>query len=170
MSQGNGFDPGHGRSGRGLPGAPGPARTPALLATLLLTLVLAACATTYDLTLMPRDSGKLSYGTAQTQGSGQASVSITIGDKTYTGNWVQVSPEHTTSYVGASSWGWWGWGSFGAVDRSYGDAVAKALLQAGDGGGMRCDLFGLTGGQGTGKCVDDKGMIYDVQIRSRNSK
>ena len=46
-------------------------------------------------------------------------------------------------------------------------AAAKALLQAPDGSGLRCDLRGL--GSGTtagGTCLDDAGMIYDVQMRA----
>jgi len=139
-------------------------------AALLVACLLGACSTTYDLTLMPSNHGTLLHGTAVETPGGQASISIEVGDRLYTGNWVKVTPEHTTTYVGASSWGWAGWGPFGGVDRSTGDAVAKALLQAADGTGMRCDLFGLTGGQGTGKCTDDKGLVYDVQIRTRNSK
>jgi hypothetical protein len=139
-------------------------------AALAAALVLCGCAGSYDLTLMPRDSGKLAYGSARDLGNGEASITVALGDKTYTGTWVQVNTERSTSYIGASSWGWQGWGPYGGVEHSVGDAVAKALLQAPDGSGLRCDLYGLTGGQGTGKCVDDKGLVFDVQIRSRNSK
>ena len=135
-----------------------------------VTVGLAACATTYDLTLMPRDSGKLTYGEAQDLGNGQATVTISVGDKVYTGTWVMVTPDQSTSYVGASAWGWRGWGSYGEINHNYGDSIAKALLQSSDGSGMRCDLFGLTGGSGTGKCIDDKGLVYDVQIRKRTTK
>lgn len=140
-------------------------------AVLAVAATLGGCATDYELTLMPRDSGKLDYGTAHDLGNGQASVSIAIGDKTYSGTWVAVVPEYSVDYAGAGyARGWWSsfYGGGVAVDRSYGDAVAKALLQAPDGTGMRCDFFGLTGGQGTGKCADDKGLVYDVQIRTRN--
>jgi hypothetical protein len=140
------------------------------VAIVVLAAALAGCTTYYDLTLMPRDSGTLMHGSAEDRGNGSASVTVDIGEKTYSGNWVMVTPERSTSYVGASAWGWQGWGSFGAIDRAYGDAVAKALLQAADGSGLRCDLFGMTGGQGTGKCTDDKGLVYDVQIRTRKSK
>jgi hypothetical protein len=131
---------------------------------------LSGCATTYDLTLMPQNSGKLTYGTARDLGNGQADVVIAIGDKTYKGTWVQIQPERSTDYVGASAWGWRGWGPYGGIDRTYGDATAKALLQADDGSGMRCDLYGLSGGHGSGKCTDDKGLVYDVQLRARNSQ
>jgi len=147
-----------------------PAKGRAFILAGALAAALSGCASTYDLTLMPRDSGKLTYGEAQDLGNGQATVSITVGDKIYTGTWVQVTPEQATSYIGASAWGWRGWGSYGEINHNYGDAIAKALLQANDGSGMRCDLYGLTGGSGTGKCTDDKGMIYDVQIRRRTTK
>jgi len=133
-------------------------------------MTLAGCATYYDLTLLPRDGGKPAYGTAHDLGPGQASVSIAVADKVYRGTWVQTTPERSMTYVGASSWGWWDWGTSGAADRAYGEVVAKALLQAFDGSALRCDFFGLTGGQATGKCIDDKGLIFDVQIRSRNLK
>ncbi len=141
----------------------------ALLAALGAAALLGGCSTTYELTLMPRDSGKMTYGTAHELGNGQASISIVVGDKTYEGTWVQVTPEGSVSYVGGSAWGWRGWGPYGGVERTYDNATAKALLQAPDGSGMRCDLYGLTGGHGTGKCTDDKGLVYDVQLRARNS-
>jgi len=141
----------------------------AALGAVFGAALLGGCATTYEMTLMPRDSGKMTYGTAHDLGNGQASVSIVVGDKTYEGSWVQVTPEVSASYVGGSAWGWHGWGPYGGVERSYDNATAKALLQAPDGSGMRCDLFGLTGGHGTGKCTDDKGLVYDVQLRARNS-
>jgi len=140
-------------------------------AALLLTLsALGGCATQYDLTLTPRDGSKPAFGTARDLGPGQARVSIEIGDKTYLGTWTLVAAERSTTYVGASSWGWWDWGPNSASARASGETVAKALLQAFDGSGMRCDFFGPTLGHGTGTCIDDKGQIFDVQFRSRNSK
>jgi hypothetical protein len=135
-------------------------------------LALGGCAATYELTLMPSDSGTLSYGTAQDLGGGQAGVSITLGNKVYTGSWVAVIPDRSNTYLatGGPRWGRGYYDGGVVVDRSGGDSVAKALLQAADGSGLRCDFFGLNGGQGTGRCVDDKGLVYDVQIRSRNSK
>ncbi len=131
-------------------------------------LALAGCATTYELTLMPSDSGKLSYGTAQATGRGQGAVSITLGDKVYAGTWVAVEPDRAIGYAGTGRWRRGEFDGGLAIDRG-GDSLAKALLQAGDGSGLRCDFFGLDGGPGTGRCVDDKGLAYDVQIRTRNS-
>lgn len=142
----------------------------ALVGMLAAGLSLSACATIYDLTLMPRDSGKITYGTAKDLGNGQANVTLVVGERLYTGNWVQVTPDATVDYVGASAWGWGGWGPFGQVSHTTGGATAKALLQAPDGSGMRCDLYGLNGGSGAGKCTDDKGQSYDVQIRSRTAR
>jgi len=48
---------------------------------------------------------------------------------------------------------------------------AKALLQAADGSGLRCDLRGMISGRsGGGTCHDDKGLIYAVQIRLKEGK
>lgn len=144
------------------------ARTAGVLLPALLAL--SACSTYYDLTLRPREGGKPYVGTAHELTPGQAAVSIEIGEKTYSGTWTQMAPERSTTYVGASAWGWWDWGPSSAGNRAAGESIAKALLQASDGSAMRCDFFGPTVGHGTGTCVDDKGRTFDVQFRSRNSK
>ncbi|MFN3565796.1 MAG: hypothetical protein ACK4V1_07415 [Burkholderiaceae bacterium] len=134
------------------------------------TVVVAGCASTYELTLMPRTAGKLYYGEAVQRGS-QADVSVTIEGKTYTGTWVEMAPDRTTGYVS----GWWGWrrsgiGTTVTVDNPAG-GEAKALLQAADGSGLRCDIRGMAYGRsGGGTCQDDKGLVYDVQIRLKENK
>jgi hypothetical protein len=138
---------------------------------LAAALALSGCATTYELTLMPRDSGTLSFGRAQSTGGGLASVSIALGAKVYNGNWVEVVQDRSATYAlggGRLGRGYYDGGV--VLDHGSEDSIAKALLQAADGSGLRCDFFGLNGGQGTGRCIDDKGLVYDVQIRSRNSK
>ncbi|MEW5881055.1 MAG: hypothetical protein AB1761_11510 [Pseudomonadota bacterium] len=133
-------------------------------------VLIAGCASTYELTLMPRTAGKLYYGEAVQRGS-QADVSVTIEGKTYTGTWVEVTPDRTTGYVS----GWWGWrrsgiGTTVTVDNPAG-GEAKALLQAADGSGLRCDIRGMAYGRsGGGTCQDDKGLVYDVQIRLKENK
>jgi len=140
-------------------------------APLAGALLLSACANQYDLTLMPRDSGKLFTGHAEQHGD-EAQVTISAGGREYTGTWVQSAPE-TTTYAAGYYGGWGGpWGGYGAPmqsDVSNGRAVAKALLQSADGSGLRCDFFGLQGGHGVGKCTDDHGLVYDVQIRLRKT-
>jgi hypothetical protein len=138
-------------------------------------LVLGGCATTYQLTLMPRNSGNLYYGTATDSNSSEGAISITAEGVTYNGTWVQVTPERTTGYVGGGA-GWGGgWGGGGrwvgggggwvSVDNPYGGR-STALLRSADGRGLRCDFVGSAQGYGGGTCRDDKGLIYDVQIRS----
>lgn len=145
-------------------------RVVSVLVPLAAVTLLAGCASTYELTLMPRTSGKLYYGEAVQRGA-QADVSVTIEGKTYTGTWVEVAPDRTTGYVA----GWWGWrrsgiGTTVTVDNPAG-GEAKALLQAADGSGLRCDIRGMAYGRsGGGTCQDDKGLVYDVQIRLKENK
>jgi hypothetical protein len=135
-------------------------RHPALIAALAL----AGCATTYDLTVMPQDSGKLYSGTAEENANGEGRISIAL-DKTYTGTWVETQPAQTTGYVsGGFGFRRGGMGSFITVDNPLG-GEAKALLTAPDGSGLRCD-FRSGQGRGGGVCRDDKGHLYDVQIRA----
>lgn len=139
-----------------------------------LAAILAACATTrYELTLMPRDTGKLYQGVAEDTGGPEGPISITIEGRTYTGTWVEVVPDRTTGYVGGAygGYGRYGWGLGGTVsmDNPSG-GQAKALLRSPDGAGLRCDLRGAGGRAGGGECRDDKGLAYDVQLRPAGSK
>jgi hypothetical protein len=136
---------------------------------LIAAAALSGCASTYDLTLMPRDSGKTYSGVAEETADGQGRISITIEGKTYEGTWVETQPSQATGYVtGGFGWGWGrrGFGSLGTfvtIDNPAGNE-SKALLKAADGSGLRCDFKGGQG-RGGGTCSDDKGKIYDVQIR-----
>ena len=131
-------------------------------------LALAGCVTGYQLSLMPRDSGKLYSGVADGAPGSEGRISITIEDKTYNGTWVSVVSERSTGWVsggfgGYRGWGWGGAGGTISVDNPNG-GLAKALLTAADGSGLRCDLRG-SWGQGGGLCRDDRGREYDVQMR-----
>ena len=133
-------------------------------------IVLAACATTYQLTLMPRSSGTLYAGEAiERSPGGEATVTITIEDKTYAGTWVPTAADRSTAFV-AGGFGWWGRrsgvGTSVSVENPQG-GQAKALLQAADGSGLRCDITGLAGHTGGGICRDDRDQFYDVQIRAK---
>jgi hypothetical protein len=139
------------------------------LATLALAALLAGCASTYSLTLMPRTSGQQYFGEAVSAAGDEAEVSIVIGERTYKGTWVVSRPPPTTGFsVG---------GAFGTYGRGVGTSVtidaqagtdAKALLRASDGSGLRCDFKGINGGgAGGGTCQDDQGLVYDVQIRTK---
>ena len=129
-------------------------------------LALAGCASTYDLTVMPRDSGKTYAGVAQDAGAGEGRISITIEERTYNGTWVETEPGRTSGYVsGGVGFRGRGLGGFFTMDNPRG-AGAKALLTAADGSGLRCDFRGGDGRSGGGTCRDDKGRVFDVQIRS----
>jgi hypothetical protein len=142
---------------------------PSTLAVIAAAL-LQGCASTYQLTVMPRDSGKLYGGTLGNLAAGEGPVSITIDGKTYNGTWVEAAPARTTGWVGGGmgyghrGWGGWGWGGGTISMDTPGGGTAKALLTASDGSGLRCDFRG-TGSGGGGECRDDKGKEYDVQIR-----
>jgi hypothetical protein len=140
---------------------------------LIAALALAGCASTYNLTVMPRDSGKLYSGIAEDAGGGgEGRISITIEDKTYSGTWVETQPSQATGYVsGGWGWGWRGRGGLGTfitIDNPNG-GEAKALLTAPDGSGLRCD-FKSGQGRGGGVCHDDRGRAYDVQVRRAERK
>ncbi len=156
------------RSGSGHPRHP-PGLRPAVVA-LATSLALAGCAASYDLTLMPRSSGTLYHGQAAETGGGQASVMVQIGERVYVGSWVLAVPEQGYGYVsGTGGWRRGGIGTTLTYDTP-GGGLAKALLQASDGSGLRCDFHGLSGGFGAGTCTDDQGTIFDVQIRSREAR
>ena len=131
---------------------------------------LAGCATSYNLTLMPRDSGKLYSGYADGVQGSEGRISITIENTTYNGTWVATVPDRSTGFVWGGGYAWGGRGYHGGVggtitmDNPQG-GEAKALLTAADGSGLRCDFRG-TWGQGGGVCRDDRGREYDVQLRS----
>jgi hypothetical protein len=125
------------------------------------------CATTYQLAVMPHDSGRMYSGVAHDNGSGQGPVSIDIENKHYAGTWVQTAPSQTYGFVsGGFGWGRRGFGGLGTtitMDNPAG-GEAKALLNAQDGSGLRCD-FRIGQGFGGGLCRDDAGRQYDVQLR-----
>lgn len=137
------------------------------VATLAAVFTLGGCATSYQLSLMPRDRGVIYTGVAEDNGSGEGRISVTIEGKTYSGTWVQATSDRTHAYAtGGFGWGWRRGGGLGTIvtlDNPEG-GESKALLSAPDGSGLRCDL--RTGaGRGDGLCRDDQGRAYDVQIR-----
>lgn len=136
-------------------------------AIVLAALALSGCATTYQLSVMPRDSGKMYSGTATETTNGQANLSIAIEGRTYTGTWVPTVPDRAHGFVvGGLGFGrrGMGFGSVVSMDNPAG-GESKALLSAPDGSGLRCD-FRSGHGTGGGVCRDDRGKEYDVQLRA----
>ena len=140
------------------------------LSLVIAALALSGCATTYQLSVMPRDSGKMYSGTATQGGGSEGRISIEIEGKTYAGTWVQTAPDRSYGYVsGGAGYGYgWGprWGGMAtiSVDNPSG-SEAKALLSASDGSGLRCE-FRSGYSTGGGVCRDDRGKEYDVQLRA----
>ena len=137
-----------------------------LLALTAAALLAGGCASSYQLTVMPRDSGRIYTGTAEGGTGSEGPIAITIEGKAYTGTWVQTSPAYTTAVATGFGWGWrrGGLGSTFIIDNPQG-GEAKALLTAPDGSGLRCDFRSGPSLRGGGACRDDKGREYDVQIR-----
>lgn len=136
----------------------------------VLAAALAGCTTSYSLTLMPRDSGRLYYGEAVARPGADTQVTISIGERTYRGDWVVAQPSPTAGVVIGGMIGSRrsGIGTSVVIDQSAG-TEAKALLRSADGSGLRCDFRGVHSNSGGGSCQDDQGLVYDVQIRARGS-
>jgi hypothetical protein len=136
--------------------------------TLAAALALAGCAATYELQLMPHDSGRIYFGTMHDPGNrAEGPITITIDNRTFTGTWVQATSDSTTAWVSGGV-GWWGprgavGGGFVSMDNPQG-AMSMALLTAPDGSGLRCNLR-MSGSRGDGMCRDDQNRFFDVQIR-----
>jgi hypothetical protein len=144
------------------------------LTCLAAVLLAGGCATSYQLQLMPRDSGKLYQGFAEGSTGPEGRITITIEDKVYSGSWVSVVPERSSGYISGGfgyGRGYGGYaGGFGSISMDNPNGgEAKALLTAADGSGLRCDFRG-SWGSGGGVCRDDKGREYDVQMRSAPPK
>ena len=75
----------------------------------------------------------------------------------------RLEGKHPVSY---GYQGGWGVGGTVTVDNPDGGS-STALMQASDGSGLRCILRGGGYGFGGGNCSDDKGRIYDVQLRAQ---
>jgi len=138
------------------------------LAPAALAALLAGCTTAYDLTLMPRNSGKLYQGEATGEAGGDMQVTVTIESRVYRGTWVVDTPPPSTGFVVGGVMGGHrtGIGTTVVIDSQAG-TKAKALLRSDDGSGLRCDFSGVQGPGGSGTCQDDQGLTYDVQLRRK---
>lgn len=140
---------------------------------VLLCLALGACApAVYQMTAMPRDSGATYAGTIVDSLRGDGTVTVTIAGRTYSGAWTRTAQQgndYIVSGIGGA-WGprWGAWGATGGITtatRVDPGAAWIALLKAGDGSGLRCDMTTDGNGNGGGTCRDDSGKLYDVQFR-----
>lgn len=130
-------------------------------AATVLFVAISGCASSFDLTLMPRGSGERFSGIlAGSGGTGEAVV--TIDGRTYRGPAARTRDGSATAVMTTVTPGRAPTTSFGSV--AAGDAAVRALLSSPDGMGLRCDFIGSSSG-GSGICTDDAGKIYDVIIR-----
>jgi hypothetical protein len=134
-----------------------------MLLAAVAALALSGCA--YQLTAMPRDSGKVYYGEATSNGMGSGPISLTIEERTYTGRWVVATRDDSFTILntyGKNSRGGVATGT-GFAQTYGGGGTLKAMLSSADGKGMRCELSGTSSGTGGGVCMDDAGRVFDIQ-------
>ena len=139
--------------------------TKALFNAFLVAALLAGCA--WQMSLMPRDSGKVYSGSVSGNGMGSGTATVTIEGVTFTGPAVRTASNDSFGFANT-----YGSNSRGTFARSTstmfieGDKYVKAMLSSSDGKGLRCDLVGRAHGGG-GICVDDTGRVYDVVFVAR---
>lgn len=129
-----------------------------IAALLILAGSLAGCA--HPVTLMSETSGVVGHGTATGMG-GVGDLTVNIGGKTYAGQWVMAQ----NGGIGVVN-GFAGSTSFSGTSIMAGGGNGTALLRAKDGSGLRCQFVWSSMSQaGYGKCRDDSGTVYDIQVR-----
>lgn len=126
---------------------------------------LTGCA--YNLTLMPRDSGKTYSGTLESNGTGGGTMQLQLDNDTCSGPVARVASNESFGFANT-----YGFNNRGTTANSFttgyksGDVSVKALLTCSSGHGIRCDLTGR-GTSGGGICVDDAGHVFDVLATTR---
>jgi hypothetical protein len=130
---------------------------------VLVALPLGAC--NYRLDLSERGGPGTGNGTAVSDGWLLADLTINIGNRKYTGTWVLVEQGGGVAIINQNivQGGVFGQ-AFGVATISSDSYVGKAVLRAGDGTGLNCDIQ-MSSETGIGVCHTDDGKIYDLQIR-----
>lgn len=129
-----------------------------IAALLIMAGSLAGCA--HSVTLMSETSGVAGHGTATGMGGG-GDLTVNVAGKTYTGHWVMAEG----GGIGVVN-GFAGSTSFTGTSIMAGAGSGNALLHAKDGSGLRCQFVWSSLSQaGYGKCRDDSGTVYDIQVR-----
>ena len=128
------------------------------IVTISSATLLSACS--WNVQMMPRDSGTVYSGVGRGDGAGGGSMSIVIDGRTYSGPVMRVSSNE--SYGFFQTFGRGGASNFGTATVFGGTINVKAMLSSPDNHGMRCDLTGDGAGHLGGICVDEKSRVYDV--------
>ena len=129
------------------------------IASMIAALALYGCA--YNVTLMPRDSGKTYSGELNSSGTGSGTMSVNLDGTTCSGPVAKVASGETFGF--ANTYGQVGGKPVSAFSTmtSSGDVTVKAILSCTNGSGLRCDITGR-GASAGGLCLDDKGKVYDI--------
>ena len=126
----------------------------------LACLALAGCA--FNVTLMPRDSGKVYTGEMNGPGNGTGTMTIKMdGDDVCTGPVAKVASNESFGFANTQAFNSKGKtaNAFTTMTQS-GDVTVKAILSCTSGKGLRCEMTGRGGGGGI--CTDDTGRIFDA--------
>lgn len=127
--------------------------------------VLSGCA--YNVTLIPRDTGKVSTGEILSRGIGAGTLTITIDDDTCTGTIAKVASSESFGFATT-----YGASRYGGAARAFttfvqpGDESLKAIMSCASGKAVRCDITGRKGGGG-GVCLDNSGIVYDALVAKK---
>ncbi|WP_156955196.1 hypothetical protein [Polaromonas glacialis] len=131
-----------------------------LIFTAAAMLLVSGCA--FNVTLMPRDSGKFYTGEMAGPGNGTGTMTIKMeGDDVCTGPVARVASNESFGFANtylANSKG--KVSSALTTVATSGDVTIKAILSCTSGKGLRCEMTGQGGGGGI--CVDDSGRIFDA--------
>lgn len=128
------------------------------LVVVAFALLVTGC--TWQVRMMPRNSGLVYAGTGKGDGMGGGTITIAIDGRTYSGPVMRVAADQTFGLFQA--FGSDGTSTFGTSMGIGGTIKVKALLSSPDGHGLRCDLSGDGMGHLGGICLDDKQTVYDV--------
>lgn len=132
------------------------------LLCLTIAALLSGCA--YNVTVMPRDSGKTYTGSMEGSGGGTGMMTVSIDGDACTGPVAKVASNESFGFAtlyGRNNKG--GFASASGSTYSDGDVTLKAMLSCNSGKGFRCDVTGR-GASGGGTCLDDQGKIYDLIV------
>lgn len=135
---------------------------------VLSSILVSGCSATFDMSVMPRDSGKSYSGWLYGKGDGTGNAEVTIDGVTYSGPAVRSSSPEAIAFTSLSAPGPVQPKTATAITVADmgGNVGVKALLRSPDGRGLRCDLQGRPHG-GTGICVDDEKRVFDVILTRR---
>ena len=131
-----------------------------LIALAFACLACAGCA--FNVTLMPRDSGKVYTGEMSGPGNGTGTMTVKMdGEDVCTGPFAKVASNESVGFANtflANSRGKTA-NAFTTSSMS-GDITIKAIMSCTSGKGLRCEMTGRVGGGGI--CTDDAGRVFDA--------